>query len=217
MNRREFSAQLLGAGAFASLGATLSGTAQAQQGQFVDGKHYATLSQPLSVPKGKIDVVEFFSYACPHCNEFEPALEEWEKKVPADVNFHRIPVHFLMNHENFQRLYFALESMGQVGKMQAKVFHAVHVEDQHLDKPADIQAFVAKNGIDGTKFMEVFNSFAVQLKTRQAKQWVESYKIDGVPALGVQGRFRTSGGMAGSNERMLAVVDALIQRVRSGA
>ena len=216
MNRREFSVQLFGAGAVAGLGLTVGEAAQAQT-KFVEGTHYAALSEPLPVPKGKIDVVEFFSYACPHCNEFEPVLEAWVKKVPADVNFHRVPVPFLANRENFQRLYYALESMGQVDKMQTKVFHAVHIEGQSLDKPADIQALMVKNGIDGTKFLEVFNSFSVQIKTRQAKQWMENYKIDGVPTLGIQGRYRVSGTMAGSNERMLAVTDYLIQRVRGGA
>jgi thiol:disulfide interchange protein DsbA len=98
--------------------------------------------------------------------------------------------------------------------MHRKVFYAIHNDRQHLDKPAEIAAFMTKNGIDGAKFLEVFNSFSVQTKIRQAKQLAEAYKIDGVPALGIQGRYFTSGSMAGSNEAALAVADYLIQRVR---
>ena len=213
MNRRQFSAQLLTTTAAAAAGLGFARSAGAQ-GAPVEGTHYVRLSQPLSVPPGKIDVIEFFSYACPHCNAFEPALEAWVKKLSADVNFHRVPVAFLQNFENFQKLYYALEAMGQVDAMQRKVFAAVHVDRQRLDKPADIAALMTKNGIDGTKFLEVFNSFSVQTKARQAKQIVDGYKIDGVPAIGVHGRYYTSVSLAGSPERALAVTEFLIERSR---
>ena len=109
--RRQFSAALLGAG----VGAATFGLAApaAAQGGPVEGTHYVRLAQPLPAPGGgKIEVVEFFSYACPHCNAFEPTLEAWIKKLPPDVNFRRAPVPFLQNAENFQKLYFALEAMG---------------------------------------------------------------------------------------------------------
>jgi protein dithiol oxidoreductase (disulfide-forming) len=216
MNRREFSAQVLSAGAALGL-LTLSGAARAQGGPF-EGTHYVRLSQPVpTAAGGKIDVVEFFSYACPHCNAFEPTLEEWTKKLPADVNFHRIPVPFLQNFDNFQKLYYSLEAMGLVETMQRKVFAAVHVERQRLDKPEQIAALMTKNGVDAAKFMDVFNSFSVQTKTRQAKQLTDAYKIDGVPAIGIQGRYYTSVSLAGSPERALAVTNYLIERARKGA
>jgi len=214
MNRREFSAQLLTAGVAATGLAAWSGPAAAQ-GAPIEGTHYVRLSQPMpTVGGGKIEVIEFFSYACPHCNAFEPTLEAWVQKLPSDVFFHRVPVPFLQNFENFQRLYYALEAMGQVDAMQRKVFFAVHSERQRLDKPADIVALMTKSGLDGAKFLEHFNSFSVQTKVRQARQIVDGYKIDGVPALGVQGRFFTSGTLAGTQERALAVADFLIQRAR---
>ena len=114
--------------------------------------------------------------------------------------FRRVPVAF--RDEPFgahQRIFYALEAMGQVEAMHRKVFYAIHVDRQRLDKPADIAAFVAKNGVDGAKFIEVFNSFAVQTKARQARQLAEAYKIDGVPALGIHGRFFTSGTLAGAH------------------
>jgi thiol:disulfide interchange protein DsbA len=216
MNRREFSAQLLTAGA--SLGLLACSSGVRAQGGPVEGTHYVRLSQPVATSTGgKVEVLEFFSYACPHCNAFEPTLEAWTKKLPPDVNFHRVPVAFLQNFENFQKLYYALEAMGQVDAMQRKVFAAVHVEHQRLDKPDQIAALMSKNGIDGAKFMDVFNSFSVQAKAHQARQLTDAYKIDGVPAIGVQGRYYTSVSLAGSPERALSVTDFLIDRARKGA
>ena len=213
MQRREFSAALVGAGALAV------GLPAAAQGGPVEGTHYVRLGQPLpvSVPAGKVEVVEFFWYGCPHCNAFEPALEAWVKKLPADVVFRRAPVAF--RDEPFgthQRIYYALEALGQVEAMHRKVFYAIHNDRQKLDKPADIAAFMSKNGLDGAKVVEVMGSFAVQTKARQAKQLAEAYKIDGVPAIGIQGRFYTSGSMAGGQDKMLVVAEFLIGASRKG-
>ena len=219
MNRRDFSARLIGTGfgavATSLIVAPLAGPAAAQGAVPTEGKQFARVEPPVPpIAPGKIEVIEFFSYACPHCNAFEPSIEAWAKKLPADVAFHRVPVPFLMNFENFMRTYYALETMGQVGAMQRKVFAAVHVERQFLDKPADIAALMAKNGLDGAKFLDVFNSFSVATSVTRAKKLAAAYKIDGVPAVTVQGRYATSPGQAGGAEQAIAVVDYLIQRAR---
>jgi thiol:disulfide interchange protein DsbA len=226
MKRRDFSLQValggvsavgaMGAmGTVAGVGALLPQPALAQ-GNPVEGTHYTKLAQPAPVaaPPGKIEVVEFFSYGCPHCYSFEPALEGWSKQLPADVVLRRVPVGFNAAFETYQKIYYSLEAMGQVNAMHRKVFDAIHVHRQRLDKEADIVAFMQANGIDGAKFAEHFKSFSVQAKQRQAKQLSESYRIDGVPTLGVQGLYVTSGSLAGSNERALAVADKLVQGVR---
>ncbi len=201
----------------AALAALAPGMAAAQA-KFVEGTHYVRLAQPLAAAAaGKIEVVEFFWYGCPHCNAFEPSLEAWAKTLPADVAFRRVPVAF--RDEPFvahQKIYYALESLGQLGALHRKVFYAIHNDRQRLDKPADIQAFVTRNGGDGAKFMDAFNSFGVQTKARQAKLLSEQYKIDGVPALGVQGRYWTSAGLAGGQDKILPVVDSLVQQTRKG-
>jgi protein dithiol oxidoreductase (disulfide-forming) len=211
MKRREFTTTV----AAAAAAAAFAPAAQAQ-GRFTEGTHYTRLGQPVAVPSGgKIDVVEFFWYGCPHCNAFEPTLDAWAKKLPADVAFRRVPVAF--RDEPFvahQKVFYALEALGQVEAMHRKVFYAIHAERQRLDKPADIQAFMAKNGVDGAKFLEAFNSFGVQTKARQAKLLSEQYKIDGVPSLGVQGRWWTTASQAGSPDRMLAVAEELIAQSR---
>jgi thiol:disulfide interchange protein DsbA len=214
MKRREFSKQVCTAAVGAG---TLSWASGAwSQGDPVEGAQYIRLGQPLPPPGGgKIEVVEFFWYGCPHCFAFEPALDVWQKKLPADVAFRRIPVAF--REEPFtthQRLYFALESMGLIDSMHRKVFNAIHLDKQRLDKLPEIVALVGKNGVDGAKFTEAFNSFSVQTKARQAKQLAEAYRIDGVPALGVHGRFYTSGTLAGGGEQALVVADYLVGRVR---
>jgi thiol:disulfide interchange protein DsbA len=215
MNRRDFSLNLAGAGLAALPAALWSGTAAAQGGP-VEGTHYSRLAQPVpvSAPAGKVEVIEFFSYGCPHCYALEPTLEVWAKRLPPDVVFKRVPVGFNALYENYQKIFYALEAMGQQEQMHMKVFNAIHQQRQRLDKEADIAAFMTANGLDGAKFIELYKSFSVQSKAKQAQQLSNAYKIDGVPAMAVQGRYTTSGSQAGSNERALAVTDALVQLAR---
>ncbi len=214
MNRREFSIDLATAG----LALAASPLAWAQGGP-VEGQQYTRMSQPVAVTAaaGKVEVLEFFWYGCPHCNALEPTLEEWVKKLPADVAFRRVPVGFAAIHETHQKIFYALESMGQLPALHRKVFAAIHVNHARLDKEADIVAFMAANGVDGAKFGEAFKSFTVQTKARQAKLLAEAYKIDGVPTLAVGGRYITSGSQAGTNEQALHVVEFLVQRSRKAA
>ena len=210
MKRREFA---VNASVLALSGLALPAWAQ---GGPVEGKDFVRVAQPVPVTGDKVEVVEFFGYWCPHCNAFEPALDNWVKRLPADVNFKRVPVAFSGAHEPYQRLYYALEAMGLAEAMNRKVFAAIHVQKQHLDREADIVAFMAASGIDGPKFAETMKSFSVLTKVRQARQLADAYKIDGVPTLGIQGRFFTSPSLANGQERALQVTDYLIQRVRKG-
>jgi len=206
MNRREFS---LLAGT-AGLGLVVTQGAQAQ-GAPVEGTNYVKLAQPLPVtPTGKVEVVEFFWYGCPHCFALEPTLEQWVKSVPADVNFRRVPASFTPLYEFHQKLFYALEVLGQQPAMHRKVFNYIHLEHKPLTKDADVLTFATANGLDGAKLVETMKSFSVQTKSRQAKALAEGYRIDGVPALGVQGRFYTSVAMAGGPEKTFAVTDYLI-------
>ena len=216
MNRRDFSARLVGTGIGAAAASLLASTAHAQGGAPVEGKQFTRVEPPVpALVPGKLEVIEFFSYACPHCNAFEPTIAAWAKTLPADVAFHRVPVPFLANFENLMRTYYSLETLGQVDAMQRKVFAAIHVERNYLDKPADIAALMAKNGIDAAKFTGVFNSFSVATSVNRAKKLMAAYKLDGVPTLAVQGRYATSPGQAGGFEQATAVVDYLLQRARS--
>jgi len=211
LDRRHFSGWL----AAAAVAGPVAAAAQAQAGP-VQGKDYARLPRPLPTPAGdKIEVVEFFWYGCPHCNALEPLLDAWVKALPADVAFRRAPVAFRRDpFVAHQKLYYALETMGLVERLHGEVFAAIHRGGQRLSQLSDIQAFVARHGVDPAKFAEVFASFAVQSKARQAQQLSDAYAIDGVPALGVHGRTFTSGTLAGPPQRMLQVADYLIAQVR---
>ena len=220
MKRREFSisaAALAGAaGAAGSFG--FSGTALAQAKVPQEGTDYLTLDKtaPTEAATGKIEVVEFFWYSCPHCNAFEPQLESWIKKLPKDVVIRRVPVSFRPEFEPQQRLYYVLESMGKVDEMQMKVFNAIHLERQPLTNGDQIAAWVEKQGINKAAFVEAYNSFPIVTKVRKATQLQDQYKVQGVPAIGIAGRFYTDGTQAGTMERALIITDYLIGMARKG-
>ena len=218
--RRDFSHCLLAAG----LGGALPRAALAQS-VLVEGVHYVRLAEPAPAgAAGKIEVIEFFWYECPHCNAFEPALDAWARRLPDDIAFRRVPVWF--REEPFgtqQRLFYTLDALGLVPTLHRKVFLAIHSERIRMRTAEDLAAFALRNRVDPVLFMKTYNSFAVQSKSLQARQTAAAYKIDAVPAMGVQGRYYTNGNLAnagspsGSHERMLVVVDALIAKVRQGA
>jgi len=204
-NRRLF----LAAAALPVFSAHLPASAQEA---FVEGKHYIKLAnvQPTRDPK-RVEVLEFFAYGCSHCYAFEPVLDAWQKKLPPDVLFRRIPVAFregtMVLH---QKLYFALETLNLVDRVHHKVFDAIHAQKQRLETEDEIGAFAAKNGVDRSRLLETMNSFAVAGRTKQASHMVTVYDIEGTPSMGVNGRWLTSGSQAGSNAESLGVVDYLI-------
>lgn len=211
LQRREFSR--LAAGAALASTALMGATAQAQAKKPVAGKDYQVLEQRASVeaPAGKVEVVEFFSYMCPHCRAFEPTFSEWTKRAPKDAVIRRIPVSFLANAPVLQRLYYSLEALNLVDKLHAAVFAAVHEERRTFPDANAAADWVATKGVDRSKFLEHFNSFTVASKASKASQLTNTYKIDGVPALGVAGRFLIGGNVAG-----LQVVEALVAEVKAG-
>ena len=215
MNRRDFSVATASA---VALGQALLPRVQAQVVKPEAGTDYLVLDKKVAgeASAGKIEVIEFFWYSCPHCNAFEPSLDAWAKRVPKDVLVRRIPVGFRPDFEAQQRLFFTLESMGLVEKLHAKVFAAIHAEKQDLSKAPAIADWVAKQGVDKAKFVEQFNSFSIATKASKATQLQNAYKVEGVPALGVAGRFYTDGTLAKSMLRALQVVDYLVGEVRAG-
>ena len=224
MHRRDFS-RLLSAGLAGAALPFASAQPKTPPKAPVEGVHYVRLAEPAPAgPPGKIEVIEFFWYECPHCNAFEPALEAWTKQQPDDVAFRRVPVWF--REEPFsaqQRLFYALEALGVLPTLHRKVFYAIHGERVRMRTPEDVSAFALKNGIDPLKFIAAYNAFGVQSKALQARQIASAYKIDAVPAMGIQGRYYTNGTLAnsgasagGSVDRMLGVVDMLVARVRQG-
>lgn len=213
MNRREFSAA-----AAAVLGASALGFPGLAFAQRLpqEGKDFRALDKkvPVDAPAGKIEVIEFFWYSCPHCNAFEPKLNAWVKKLPADVSFRRVPVAFRDDFVPQQRLYYTLEALGKVDELHSKVFEAIHVRREPTSREDSILAFAEKNGLDRAKFQELYNSFSIAGKARRARQIQDAYQVDGVPAMGIAGRFYTDGELAGNMDRALQVVDYLVAEAR---
>ncbi|MGZ5193974.1 MAG: thiol:disulfide interchange protein DsbA/DsbL [Ramlibacter sp.] len=216
MDRREFSAGAACILASAGLGVPHLSFAQGKKPE--DGVEYLTLDKraPVDAPAGKIEVIEFFWYSCPHCNHFEPQLEAWIKKLPPDVAMRRVPVAFRDDMVPQQRLYYALETMGKVNEMQAKVFHAIHEDREGVNREESILAWAEKQGFDRAKFRDLYNSFSVSAKARRATQLQDMYKVTGVPAIGVAGRYYVDGELAHSMDRALQVTDYLIAETRKG-
>ncbi len=217
MQRREFSLSATSALLAATVGATaLPGLARAQARAFKEGADYLRLEKPAPVeaPASKIEVVEFFWYGCPHCNAFEPQLEAWSKTMPKEATLRRVPVAFRPDFEPNQRLYYVLEEMGKVPDLHKKVFQAIHAERQPLASRDQVTAWAEKQGLDRAKFTELYNSFGVSTKVRKATQLQDAYQVDGVPAIGVGGKYFTSGSLAKSMERALQVTDYLIGQSR---
>ena len=215
MKRRDFSLQL----AATALGFSVANAARAQ-GTPVEGKNYVKLNTPASVTLAagkKVEVVEFFGYWCPHCFAFESTLDAWVKRLPADVGFRRVPVAFSVPQQSLQKAFYALEDLGQLEAMHRKIFVAIHQQNRRLGTEAEIFEFLGSQGVNLPKFREAFSSFSASTRSNRARQLSQEYKIDGVPALGVQGRFFTSGSLTGGNDGMVRVADFLINRARSGA
>ena len=215
MQRREFSIQTSAAVVVASAG-IFSSAARAQGAKPIEGIDYLTLEKPaLTEAPGKVEVVEFFWYSCQHCNRFEPQLDEWVKRLPSDVVLRRAPVAFRPDFEPQQRLFYSLEALGKVAELHKKVFYAIHVEKQPLNTFDVIADWAEKQGLNKVKFAEAYNSFPVATKVRKSNLLQEAFKLDGVPSLGVAGKYFTSGSIAQTMERALLVTDYLVGLARA--
>ena len=215
MKRREFSAGAACVVGAAALGLPTALFAQVKKPE--DGAEYLTLDKRVNVdaPPGKIEVIEFFWYSCPHCNAFEPKLVNWIKKQPADVVVKRVPVKFRDEFVPQQRLFYTLEAMGKIEPVHNKVFQAIHGPERlPLQREEQIVAWIEKQGLDTAKFTELYRSFGVSSKAQRAAQIQEQFKVSGVPALGIAGRWYTDGELARNMDRALQVTDYLIAEAR---
>lgn len=181
-----------------------------------DGRGYITLAapQPTNDPS-RIEVVELFSYACPHCHDFEPLLGKWAAAQPQDVVFIRIPAVFRPSWEPLARAYYAAEMLGVLDKTHAALFRAIHEQKQEFPDEDALAKFVAAQGVDEKAFRDAYNSFAVAAKLNRGKQLLQRYAISGVPSLVINGKYRTSANEAGGHEGMIAVTDKLVAQERA--
>ncbi len=171
---------------------------------------YIELKPPLPVDSsGKIEVLELFWYGCIHCYNLEPALESWTKKLPADVQFRRMPAVFNRQMAHDAAIFYAFEALGVLDKLHRPFFDAIHRDRLRTDNAEALAEWLRKNSIDPKKFDDIQKSFGVQSKTKRAAQLTIAYKIDGTPAMAVHGRYTVNAG-----EDLLNTVNALIDATR---
>jgi thiol:disulfide interchange protein DsbA len=171
------------------------------------------ITQPIDA-KGKVEVIEFFWYGCPHCYEFEPELKGWIKRQNKDVVFKKVPIAFREELMPHSQLFYALESMGKGDALNDKIMFAMHRENKRLLNENEIADWVAAQGVDRNAFLAAYRSFAVLSKARAANQLGNSYRIDGVPTVAVQGKYITSPSIAGTRAKAVNVMDFLVNKVR---
>ncbi len=195
----------------------IAGGANASPAAPVAGTDYTVLKnpQPVDVPAGKIEVIEFFWYGCPHCNEFDPYLEAWIKRQQPDVVFKRVPVAFRDDFIPHSKLYYALDALGLAQKLTPVVFNEIHVKKDYLLTPEDQAKFLATQGVDPKKFMDAYNSFSTQTALQRDKEMLDSYKIEGVPTLAVQGKYETGPASTNSLPGTIQVLDYLVSQIRA--
>lgn len=178
------------------------------------GKEYGLVAQPQPTDPKKIEVAEIFSYGCSHCFELEPTIAKWSKKLPNDVIFTRLPAVSNPKWLAFGKVYYALEALGEVERLHADVFNALHLKDVNVSDEKIATEWAAKQGIDAKKFTDALASFGVQSKLARSKQLTAAYGISGVPTIVVAGKYQTSASTAGGHEATLKVTEHLINLVR---
>ncbi len=186
-----------------------------------EGTDFRALTPPLPTnDPGKIEVIEFFSYACPHCANFYPLVASWEARLPKDVVFRRVPVGFQRPAwVNLQRVFYALQADGDLARLDGLLFKAIHEEQQPLFEEPRIADWIAKSGGNADKFAAAYASFGVNNQTVQADQMAEDYRIDSVPSMAVDGKYVAMSDPANGEmpylTQLLATVDKLIAKVRA--
>lgn len=175
------------------------------------GYETITPAQPTHDP-AKIEVIEFFWYGCPHCYDFEPLLNKWKETLPKNVEFIRIPAAFSETWTKHAKAYYTAEALGVLDKVHADFFEAIQKRNEELETEEQLAKFFVSHGVKEADFHEAYNSFPVDAKIRQAPGMAARYGITGVPAIIVNGKYKTNGKIAGSHEKMIEVMNQLIQQ-----
>jgi thiol:disulfide interchange protein DsbA len=169
--------------------------------------------QPVEIGD-RIEVIDFFWYGCPFCNELQPALEAWLKRKPADVFLRRIPAILNDSWKPHARIYYTLERLNEAARLHLQVYHSYHVELLHMSKPDVMAEWAVRHGIDRQRWLDAYYSRDVDEKVERAKKLTRAYTVAGTPTLVVDGRYLTSGELAPSLQGMIPVLEDLIRLAR---
>jgi thiol:disulfide interchange protein DsbA len=194
--------------------AGIAAPAPAQEIRARQNVEYRLIETQKPESGGRIEVIDFFWYGCPYCNELQPALEDWIKRKPGDVALRRIPVILRDTWAPHARIYYTLELLGEVERLHLKVYHSYHVEELHMSKPEVIEQWAVKNGIERTKWLDAYHSPEVDAKIARAQRLTRAYDVHGTPSLVVDGRYLTSSSMTPAVSGVIPVVEDLIHLAR---
>jgi thiol:disulfide interchange protein DsbA len=193
----------------------LAVTSQAQEVRARQNIEYRLISPPQPVETGdRIEVIDFFWYGCPYCNELQPALEDWIKRKPDDVTLRRIPAVLRDNWAPHARVYYTLEVLGEAERLHLKVYHSYHVEELYMSRPDVMEQWAVKNGIDRRKWLDAYYSPEVDARVARALQAAKRYDVQGTPSVVVDGRYITSSSMTTTVSAVVLVVEDLIRLAR---
>jgi len=179
---------------------------------YEEGKHYKRVDQPKMIDGDKVEVLEFFWYGCPHCYSFEPYLDQWKKNKPDNVEFVRVPATFQPLWVLHARAYYALQMLDAGEKTHVKFFSEIHNKKNYMKTVDALTEFVQRYGVERSEFVDAMNSFTVETQVRRATKLVTDYKLNGVPAVAVNGKYLISASMAGSYDNMIKIMNYLIEK-----
>lgn len=211
ISRRRFSVGVIAGGASLLLPAA-PGIAQERRARL--NQEYRLIEQQGVETGDRIEVIDFFWYGCPYCNELQPALEAWIRRKPDDVQLRRVPVILRENWAPHARIFYALEAVGELERLHLKVYESYHVEQLFMSKPDVMSAWAEKHGIDRRKWDEAYMSRDVDRKVIQAREMTRAYNVQGTPSLVVDGRYITSSGMVDTVRNVIPVLDEMIRIAR---
>lgn len=179
------------------------------------GTDYALITPPQKpTTAGKVEVIEFFSYGCPHCFHLQPLLNEWKTQLPANAVLVKVPVSFgRRDWGQLVRAYYTLQATGDLQRLDDKLFSAIHEEGKRLFDADALAGWAAANGVDANKFRALFNSQEITQKAMHAEQMSREYKINGVPTMTVAGKYRALGK---DYPDMLRITRELIDQAAAG-
>lgn len=182
---------------------------------YAEGTHFFPTAEKLATSdENVIEVIEMFSYTCPHCFRLEPAVEEWKQTLPDNVTFTKVPAIFRDSWLELAKVYYAAEATGDLELLHPKLFNAIHVDKRRLNTEEQLLDFVEEQGVDRESFAKMMNSFSVKSKVKKALVMSQTSGITGVPSMIVNGEYRTDASSAGGTEELFEVVDQLIEKVQ---
>ena len=187
-------------------------SAQTIAAQIVDGKDFRTLNPAVETIEDTIEVIDFFAYTCGHCLRLAPLLDEWQKKLPQDVSFRRVPVAWEPATQFLSRIFYTFEALGRLEDLHPAFWQ--DIMQGNITSEADLQQWLQSHKVNLTEWNKTYQSFSVTMKTQQAFQSWQNYRLDATPYVAVGGKYLTAPHLAGSRQKTIEVLDELIERER---